>query len=371
MLRRLLDEVAKWFPWSPTMRVDLLGVAYDGADPDARERFLEDFRSRVQLTYRSGMSTPLTLVDGKTIDTDTGWGCMLRVTQMMLAQSFIEYLLGRDWRYDAARDLTPGSKYLQIVSCFLDDPSAPLSLHRLVDAGQRLLGKAPSAWFGPTSAARAAGALLDDAAAAAAAEVGEEAERSQPRFLSEIACVVFEDGPICKSVVFDRFARGAKACIVLVCLRLGLDGFNVTEYGAGLRLCFRMPEFQGLASGNSGSSAHFFVATHDDDTLLFLDPHQTLPALESLLTLEGAVDASTDAAAAAGLRAVRPLPLRSARLNPSVCLGFLVRSRDAFESLCDRLSSGEPSKVFEVLERPICFADRGEEALDDDMVLLD
>lgn len=60
---------------------------------------------------------------------------MLRVQQMMLAQCFVDILLGRDWRYSRDRDLAESSAYLDIVSCFLDSPEAPFSLHRLVDAG--------------------------------------------------------------------------------------------------------------------------------------------------------------------------------------------------------------------------------------------
>ena len=37
---------------------------------------------------------PLHLLGGKEISSDAGWGCMLRVIQMTLAQAFIEFQLG-------------------------------------------------------------------------------------------------------------------------------------------------------------------------------------------------------------------------------------------------------------------------------------
>eukprot|EP00446_Apocalathium_sp_SHHI-4_P018606 CAMPEP_0177285056 /NCGR_PEP_ID=MMETSP0367-20130122/72863_1 /TAXON_ID=447022 ORGANISM="Scrippsiella hangoei-like, Strain SHHI-4" /NCGR_SAMPLE_ID=MMETSP0367 /ASSEMBLY_ACC=CAM_ASM_000362 /LENGTH=309 /DNA_ID=CAMNT_0018742165 /DNA_START=1 /DNA_END=931 /DNA_ORIENTATION=- len=308
------------------MQVALLSVEYDTADETQREQFLEDFRSRIQLTYRSGLSTPLSLEGGKEITSDSGWGCMLRVTQMMLAQCFVSLTLGRAWRYQAARDLAEGSAYKEIISCFLDVPKAPFSLHKLVTVGS----------------------------------VGDAGDGTEaPSFLKGVACVAFEDGAIFKSLVLEKFAQGAGAVILLVCRRLGLESFNVTEYRAGIEQCFKLPEFQGLASGNNSTSAHFFVGTHDD-CLVFLDPHRTLPGLES-------VDAITGES---GLLPPRPLPLRWASLNPSICAAFLVRSPEDFTGLCAKLSEGALGEVFEVLEKVPSYASPAEEATDDDMVLL-
>lgn len=351
MFRRIVDEVRKWLPWTPTMDVVLLGVDYDTADEAVRARFTEDFCSRIQLTYRSGISVPLKVGD-REIDSDAGWGCMLRVMQMTLAQCFADFLLGRQWRYEADRDLAAGSSYLEIVSCFLDTPRAVFSLHRLVDAGQRLFGKEPSTWFGPTSAAQALECLFKEA----------RGDDGAPRFLPRFACVVFKDGPIFKADVLKRFEEGAQAVIFLVCRRLGLQTFNEGEYREGIERCFRLPEFMGLASGNDTSSAHFFVGTHSDQ-LLFLDPHTTQPALESI---EAVCDQSRDA----GLRPTRPLPMHWSRLNPSVCFGFMVRSPEAFLALCAVLSEGRCGDVFEVLEKEPTYDTRLEETIDDDFALL-
>jgi len=292
-------------------------------------------------------------VGSREIDSDAGWGCMLRVMQMTLAQCFADFLLGREWRYDADRDLADGAPYLELVSCFLDTPRALFSLHRLVDAGQRMFGKEPSTWFGPTSAAQAVERLF----------VEGRGGEGEPSFLPRLACVAFKDGPIFKASVLERFEQGAEAVVFLVCRRLGLNTFNVTEYREGIERCFQLPEFMGLASGNDASSAHFFVGTHGDQ-LLFLDPHTTQPALESL---EAVCDRSQDA----GLRPARPLPMHWSRLNPSVCFGFLVRSPEAFLTLCSVLSEGRCGDVFEVLEKEPTYDTRVEEIMeDDDMVLL-
>lgn len=385
--RKLVDKLSLWLPWSPSTRTVLLGIEYDATIDEQREALLDDFRSRILFTYRKGFSTSLRLTDeGGDIRSDAGWGCMLRVTQMMLAQSLLAMLLGRGWRFEASRDLEAGSAYLRIISCFLDTPAAPLSLHNMVSAGQQLLGKAPSQWFGPTSAARAAAHLIDAASTCSAAAAAERAARvaspdatgaqedeaevhpvqwSQEvlnpfagSVLQHVACVVFEDGPIYRAEVLERLSGGASAVILLVCRRLGVQSLNLDEYRAGIESCFHMPTFQGLASGNCSSSAHFFVGVHDD-CLLFLDPHTVQPGIEHT------TDIVSSRELASGLHPSRPLPLRWPGLNPSVCFCFVVRSADEFEELCRDLCVGPRSEVFEVLEARPTYSPRNETETED------
>eukprot|EP00927_Polykrikos_kofoidii_P071607 TRINITY_DN67867_c0_g1_i1.p1 TRINITY_DN67867_c0_g1~~TRINITY_DN67867_c0_g1_i1.p1 ORF type:complete len:376 (+),score=54.75 TRINITY_DN67867_c0_g1_i1:45-1172(+) len=375
MYQKLLDKLAKWMlpAWVPTGHTVHLGLVYDASKEDQKEAFFKDFRSRLQFTYRKDWSSSIALASGRLITSDSGWGCMLRTMQMMLAQCFLTVELGRDWSFECVRDLEVGSTYLEIISCFLDTPTALLSLHNFVTVGQRLFGKEPSEWFGPTSAAKAAGRLVSMESDSSNGETpsgvllaGGETPRL-PSCLRRVACVVFED-TIFKSRVLECFERseGIDAVVVLVCRRLGLNSFNLGEYQSGVKACFEMPEFQGLASGDSGSSAHFFVATHDDDYLLYLDPHTVQPSLESV---SGVVPGSDSAA---GLRPAAPLALRWSRLNPSVCFGFLVRQPAEFLGLCEKLEAGDVGKVFEILDSEPSYAERAEvNTEDDDMVVLE
>lgn len=65
-----------------------LGETYDNLQD---ERFLEDFGSRLWMTYRSGFP----LIAPSQYTCDAGWGCMLRSGQMILANTFITQELGR------------------------------------------------------------------------------------------------------------------------------------------------------------------------------------------------------------------------------------------------------------------------------------
>jgi cysteine protease ATG4 len=136
----------------------------DNAWPPA---FLDDLESRIWLTYRSNFSQIAKSVDpdasssltfrtrllslGNTqgFTSDTGWGCMIRSAQSLLANTLQILDLGRDWRKGQQIEAER-----QLLSLFADDPSAPFSIHRFVKHGSDACGKHPGEWFDPSAAAR-------------------------------------------------------------------------------------------------------------------------------------------------------------------------------------------------------------------------
>ena len=67
----------------------------DDEDPGLRS-FVEDFHSRVWITYRRGFPQ----IGGGTYTTDAGWGCTLRSGQMLLANALQSHFFGRQWRWE-------------------------------------------------------------------------------------------------------------------------------------------------------------------------------------------------------------------------------------------------------------------------------
>nr|ACJ73915.1 autophagy-related 4b variant 3 [Zea mays] len=66
-----------------------------GSDSDSgHAAFLEDFSSRIWITYRKGFDA----IPGSKLTSDVNWGCMVRSSQMLVAQALIFHHLGRSWR---------------------------------------------------------------------------------------------------------------------------------------------------------------------------------------------------------------------------------------------------------------------------------
>ena len=129
--------------------------------------FLDDLESRVWLTYRSNFppipkssdpsagsgisfATKLrNLGNQGGFSSDTGWGCMIRSGQSLLANALMFMKLGRDWRKGDDED-----EHKNILSLFADAPESPFSIHKFVEHGAKACGKHPGEWFGPSATAR-------------------------------------------------------------------------------------------------------------------------------------------------------------------------------------------------------------------------
>lgn len=130
--------------------------------------FLDDFGSRIWLTYRSGFQPIPKSQDPKAPSTmslrvrlksqfgsqdgftsDSGWGCMIRSGQCLLANALVLLHMGRDWRRGAKED-----EERKLLRMFADDPKAPFSVHNFVQHGAAACGTYPGQWFGPSATAK-------------------------------------------------------------------------------------------------------------------------------------------------------------------------------------------------------------------------
>lgn len=134
---------------------------------DWPKHFLDDFESRPWLTYRSAFPPIEKSQDPKATSSmslavrlksqlapqgftsDTGWGCMIRSGQCVLANALFLAHLGRDWRRGIHRE-----EEKKLLSLFADDPHAPFSIHNFVAHGAAACGTYPGQWFGPSATAQ-------------------------------------------------------------------------------------------------------------------------------------------------------------------------------------------------------------------------
>ncbi|TFK32623.1 peptidase family C54-domain-containing protein [Crucibulum laeve] len=284
--------------------------------------FYADFTSRVWLTYRSQFPTPIrdqrlgdlcgdpssgsvhsgSSSGGKSAEgggivgspttvrrpwnwggekswtSDSGWGCMLRTGQSLLANALMHLHLGRDWRRPPYPIHTADyATYVQILTWFLDTPApdAPFSVHRMALAGKEL-GTDVGQWFGPSTAAGAIRTLVQ---AFPEAGLGVSVASDGMLFQSDIFAASHTD---LGSRSPKRHGKGGsttwgdRPVLLLLGIRLGIDGVNPIYYET-IKQLYTFPQSVGIAGGRP-SSSYYFVGSQADN-LFYLDPHHARPAI--------------------------------------------------------------------------------------------
>lgn len=184
-------------------------------------------------------------------------------------------------------ELKAYATYVRILSWFLDDPSplCPFSVHRMALIGKEL-GKEVGEWFGPSTAAGALKTLVNSfplCGLAVANAVDSTIYRTDVYAASNISSEDWknsgEEGRLRRSRPSSALHRpgwGGKAVLILINIRLGLDGVNPIYYDS-IKTLFTFPQSVGIAGGRP-SSSYYFVASQAN-MLFYLDPHFTRPAV--------------------------------------------------------------------------------------------
>lgn len=200
--------------------VIMLGNSYELREPGEKERFRCSFASLLWLTYRRSFPQ----LPGSSLTTDSGWGCVLRTSQMLLARGLFLHLMPSGWVWsvchhvvkddmdllvehglnrkkgngkrerklslDFCLDRPMEASHRRVVSWFADQPAAPFGIHKLVELGKSS-GKRAGDWYGPSTAAH----ILRKAVAASVDPVN-------------LVVYVAQD---CTSEMFLSFDRGANS----------------------------------------------------------------------------------------------------------------------------------------------------------------
>ena len=355
------------------------------------------------------------------LTTDSGWGCMLRTGQSLLANALVNVHLGRAWQREptpmrqlafleelAQLSIDAGAEkdrisawrekrarhatYVKILSWFLDDPSpaCPFGVHRMAREGKRL-GKEVGEWFGPSTAAGAIKQLVSEFPEAG---IAVELAHDGVFYLDEVRAAAGASVPATSSQQLAK-ARSATAdptghkgdsvpwqrpVLILIGLRLGLDSVNPIYYES-VKATFSFPHSVGIAGGRPSSSYYFMG--HQGNSLFYLDPHNVRPAVPLRYpprTFPAAVPRQLDVAHRFALddqddedewwshayteaqtstfHCEKVRRMPIKSLDPSMLLGFLVKDEEHLVDLCARIKA-LPKTIFS-------FAESAPKWVDDD-----
>lgn len=336
-MRRIHERVlgpSKTGVSSSTSDVWLLGVCYKISPEEFSEEsdnsnglaaFERDFSSRILMTYRKGFGA---IGDSK-YTSDVNWGCMLRSSQMLVAQALLFHRLGRSWRKPLQKPMD--REYIEILHLFGDSEASAFSIHNLIQAGNAY-GLAAGSWVGPYAMCRSWEILarcekkeidLEDHLLSMAVYIvsgDEDGERGG----APVVCI--EDA----SKHCFEFSKGQvdwTPLLLLVPLVLGLEKVN-PRYIPSLGATFTFPQSLGILGGKPGAST--YIVGVQDERALYLDPHEVQPVVDiSRDNLEA--DSSSY-----HTNVVRHIPLDS--IDSSLALGFYCRDKDDFDDFCIRAS---------------------------------
>lgn len=228
------------------------------------EDFCSDYYSRLWITYRTDFSPIL----NTETTTDCGWGCMIRTTQMMVAQAIMLNRFGREWRFSRRKrsyvtvhgeetdfDREKVQEWM-ILKLFEDKPSAPLGIHRIIEIAAREKGKkAVGSWYSPSEA----GFIIKKAMT----------ESISP-LTGDTAMYISIDGRVHIRDIEVESKNWMKTLILVIVVRLGVAELNPI-FVPHLMHLFSMESCLGITGGRPDHSS-WFVGYYGDQ-IIYLDPH--------------------------------------------------------------------------------------------------
>lgn len=291
------------------------------------------------------------------IDTDAGWGCMLRSAQMLLAHTLRVHFQSRNWMSPTGVAAERRDNFVKkLITWFADFPSkteSVYSLHNMVAAGYAKYEVLPGEWWGPGTACYVIRDLV------------ELHQQSQP---SLFRVHVSSEGTVYRDAIYELMTRDSKkraeerlrqkasalpsplhpldpsgsrldgvdvktldwdtSLLLLVPLRLGLDKFN-EEYVNSIARSFWLPQSVGILGGRPRGARWFYGAYADGSKVLGLDPHtvQTAPqrnGLKNVLLSDEYMQS---------IHTGYPDIYQINRMDPSLAIGFYCRDRKDFLAL--------------------------------------
>ncbi|KAI7693003.1 hypothetical protein SSS_03573 [Sarcoptes scabiei] len=334
------------------------------------------------MTYRRNFPS----ISDTAYTSDSGWGCMLRCGQMVMARAFIILHLGRSWRWNYSdlksikrllsltdedgnnlKELDDYLLYRSILKLFLDTKTAAYSIHQISLMGVTE-GKNVGQWFGPNTIAQVLKKL----------SVFDKMNSIKIYVALDNIVFLKDISQNCSTQLIQQRAithqesndfhevSNWKPLLLFIPLRLGLAEINPI-YFKSLKTTFTFPQTLGILGGRP-NHALYFIGCSDND-LIYLDPHTTQESVDLVDDLsemlktdrESIEDFSNDQPRNEfsddfSYHCDRPYRISINNIDPSLSLCFFCKTEEDFNQwayLCLHKLMREEQPLFEMMnERP-------------------
>lgn len=231
--------------------------------------FMHHFCSIIWVTYRENFRS---VDNSKLLNSDVGWGCTIRVGQMLLLSVLKRHLGVPDWNL--------------IWKIQENLESAPYSLHKIVKIGS-FFGKKPGDWYSPSSIGFVLTQLL------------EESPIDRLKSYISMNCVIYKDtlyamalgipleqsktmcrcipneyidlGDVCSSCNQQIISRKwENSLFVQLPIMLGME-FLMDEYVETLKFFLSLRQIAGIVGGKPRMA--LFIVGYSENQFIVLDPH--------------------------------------------------------------------------------------------------
>ena len=292
--------------------------------------FKEAFEDIIWVTYRENFRT----VDStRLLNSDVGWGCTIRVGQMMLLSVLKRHL---------------GMNNLELIPKIQENClSAPYSLHKVIDIG-KTIGKKPGDWYSPSGIGYVITKLL------------EESSVKGLKCYMSMNCAIYRDAiyalawdihpdDICKCEIDENYVDLGQTCsrcnksinvepkwinsvFIQLPLMLGMK-LLLPEYIDTLKCILEMEEVVGIVGGKPRMA--MFIVGYTGDQVIVLDPHNVQSAArseEELKRLLGSYKCST------------PMVVGFDEVESSFNIGFYIKDESSWLRFAKQISNNSRIK---------------------------
>ncbi|XP_051912539.1 cysteine protease ATG4D-like [Hippocampus zosterae] len=256
--------------YSPSEEVvHLLGRRYDLGQPEEKTRFMESFGNRVWITYRKDLR--LKADEEGLLNSDTGWGCMIRVGQMALAEALR--------RFFGLAEIKDHERLINIIGAFVDHDDGRsergvYSIQKIAEKARKHYRTCPGEWYSPSTISFILKEIHDELPIKNGEGMGFEVFNNSMLYADQLVqAMTGQQACDCRDIICHRCLMKVpvKPVFFIVLCKVGVQKPLPDCVEVICRL-LEHPCSLGMIGGRPGK-AHYFLGKTHDNRLFFLDPH--------------------------------------------------------------------------------------------------